>query len=161
MARIRTVKPDIWQDEGFGNASHSARLLFIGLITQADDDGLLNGAPRLLWSLIYPWEDFHPERLDMWLAELEDAELIQRYEKNDRNYIALPAWDKHQKISHKTPSKLPKPPKRSRKAPEDSGKAPEPSRNGLEASSLIGRDRRGEEGKGKETPLTPLSRGAR
>jgi hypothetical protein len=145
MARIRSVKPDIWQDEGFGNASHQARLLFIGLITQADDEGLLNGAPRLLWSLIYPWEDFDPDSLDEWLAELEGARLIQRYDKDGRNYIALPSWKKHQKISHPTRSKLPRPPRTLRKPPE-------PSQNGRAASSLIGGEGIGGD---RSTPQTP------
>lgn len=131
MARIRSLKPDVWQDEAFGNASHDARLLFIGLITQADDEGRLNGAPRLIWSLIYPWEDFQPESLYRWLVELEAAKLVVRYARKGREYIALPSWDKHQKISHPTPSKLPKPPGRLRRIPEDSGTVPE-------ASSLIG-----------------------
>lgn len=109
MARIRSVKPTIWQDEEFGTASHEARLLFIGLITQADDDGRMVGAARLIWSLIYPWEDFDGEVLEERLCELEDRHLIQRYAKEGKSYIALPSWHKHQKISHRTPSKFPKP----------------------------------------------------
>ena len=146
MARIRSVKPDIWQDEEFGNISHDARLLFLGLITQADDEGRQNGANRLVWSLLYPWEDFNPDALEGWLGELEMARLIQRYEKNGRVYISLPSWKKHQKISHPTPSKLPKPPRFSRKAPEDSGNAPETNGTIPEGSSLIGREGKGSDG---------------
>ena len=39
MARIRTVKPDIWTDEKFVELSPLARLLFIGLWNFADDEG--------------------------------------------------------------------------------------------------------------------------
>jgi hypothetical protein len=150
VARIRSVKPDIWQDEEFGNASHEARLLFIGLITQADDEGRLNGASRLLWSLIYPWEDFNPDALEGWLGELEMARLIQRYEKDGRIYVSLVNWGKHQKISHPTPSKLPKPPKVSRRTPEDSGKPPEKNGTSPKGSPTIGKERIGEDGIGVE-----------
>ncbi|MEN9419175.1 MAG: hypothetical protein RI988_2795, partial [Pseudomonadota bacterium] len=36
MARIRTVKPEVWMSPQVMNLSAHARLLFIGLITQAD-----------------------------------------------------------------------------------------------------------------------------
>jgi hypothetical protein len=39
MARIRTLKPTVWLSPQIMNLSHGARLLFIGLITQADDEG--------------------------------------------------------------------------------------------------------------------------
>lgn len=33
--RIRTLKPECWQDEKIGQLSRDARLLFVGLITMA------------------------------------------------------------------------------------------------------------------------------
>lgn len=164
MARIRSLKPELWQDEAVGDLSRDARLLFVGLITQADDEGRLVGAGRLIWSQVYPWDDIDLGSFERWLEELAGAELVQRYESNDgRQYLHLIGWKQHQKISHPTPSRLPKPPSRrkrpreaSRKAPEDAGKAPE--RNGTipEGSSLIGGDRRGRD---RSTPQTP-QRGA-
>ena len=162
MARIRSLKPELWQDEAVGACSHSARLLFIGLITQADDEGRLAGAKRLLWSLLYPWEDYDPDSLEEWLTELVEGELIQRYESRGRDYIALPTWKTHQRISHPTASKLPKPrgrpggkPKRagslrtsSASKPEDSTHSPEDSAGARKGSSLIGEDRSGGERNG-------------
>ena len=38
-ARIRSVKPEIWLSPQVMELSRDARLLFVGLITQADDEG--------------------------------------------------------------------------------------------------------------------------
>lgn len=170
MPRIRSLKPELWQDEAVGALSKEARLLFIGLITQADDDGRLVGAPRLLWSQIYPWDNFDPNLLEAWMGELTEGELVQAYLADGRDYLALAGWKSHQKISHPTPSKLPKPPKVRRKAPvslvkspEDSGRPPEENGDVPEASSLararIGKDLIGEDQKGSNDPPTP-QRGA-
>jgi hypothetical protein len=156
MPRIRTLKPELWQDEDIGALSRDARLLFIGLITQADDEGRLVGAPRLLWSQIFPWDDYSPERLGAWLTELAGAGLVRQYESGGRAYIHLPGWKRHQKISHPAKSKLPRPPgKRARpraalrKPPEDSGDAPK-------RSPLIGSDQGSERiGSTRGTPDVP------
>lgn len=125
MPRIRTLKPELWQDEAIGEVSRDARLLFVGLITQADDEGRLRGDPRLLAAQIYPYDDFSRSDLEGWLDELEQAQLVQLYEANGRALICLPAWKSHQKISHPAKSKLPKPPGRKRRRRSGSGAAPE------------------------------------
>lgn len=147
------MKPTIWQDEEFGTASHEARLLFIGLITQADDEGRMTGSARMLWSLIYPWEDFDREALEQRLGELAGAGLIQRYERDGKDYIVLPGWKNHQKISHVTRSKIPAPPRASRngsgalrKTPEANGTPPEASSSRpASVGATIGEEGIGEE----------------
>jgi hypothetical protein len=41
MSRIRTIKPEFWEDEGNGRLSALARLLFIATFNMADDEGRL------------------------------------------------------------------------------------------------------------------------
>lgn len=109
--RIRTIKPEVWQDDNFGNVNFESRLLFLGLVTQADDDGRLVGAPSLIRSQIFPFDSrLTLTRVKSWLEELQKAGLIVLYEHNKNPYIALPKWGNHQKINRPRPSKLPPPP---------------------------------------------------
>ena len=48
MARIRTIKPEFWEDEDVGRLSPMARLLFIGSWSLADDEGLLTWSASFL-----------------------------------------------------------------------------------------------------------------
>lgn len=145
MARIRSVKPDFWDDEAIGEISRDARLLFIGLITQADDDGRLKGSPKLLKGKLLAYDDVTIQEVSGWLAELVESELIISYQVGGRPFIALPSWHKHQRISHKTDSALPSPSEAdSADAPESFRKAPEDVYRDKEG---IGEEGRGEERK--------------
>lgn len=150
MPRIRSIKPDIWDDDAIAAVSREARLLFVGLITQADDDGRLSGDPRWLRSKIYPYDDgLEPSSIEGWLDELNRAELIQRYAHADRPCIALPAWEGNQKVDKRwyKASKLPAPPPQaaSPRARRDHDAASPPEGigedgSGSEGSGVVARD---------------------
>jgi hypothetical protein len=108
--RIRTVKPEIWQDEKVGDLSHSARLLFLGLITMADDEGRLRALSSLILGHVFPYDDVPPARLQRWIGELVNAQQILPYKADDKPYIAIRNWRRHQKPSRPTLSSLPEPP---------------------------------------------------
>jgi hypothetical protein len=111
MARIRTIKPDLWEDESIGLVSRDARLLFIGLITQADDSGRLRGDLRLLRAKVFPYdESLTTSDIECWLDELTRAGLVVIYDAGFR-CIALPSWKHNQKINRPFPSRLPAPPR--------------------------------------------------
>jgi hypothetical protein len=107
MARIRTIKPEFPQSESIGALSRDARLLFILLWTLVDDEGRARAASRMLASLLYPYDDDAPDLIDGWLGELEDAGIIRRYKVDGSIYLDIPHWAKHQKIDHKSVSRLP------------------------------------------------------
>lgn len=108
MARIRTLKPEIWQDPKVGKLSQGARLVFIGLITQADDEGRLEYHPRMLRGRLFLWDDdVTDDTVDQWVTEVEATGMIRRYSNNGNNYIDLPNYSKHQKIDKPSPSPLP------------------------------------------------------
>lgn len=100
MPRIRSIKPEIHQDEAIGELSDSAFRLFIGLITQADDYGNLKGGLQLLVSQVWPHRPRPTEEVDGLLDELVKAELIVRYTVERRPFISLPGWENHQRISN-------------------------------------------------------------
>ena len=39
MARRRMIAPEIWESSSFSKLSNFAKLIFIGLISNADDEG--------------------------------------------------------------------------------------------------------------------------
>jgi hypothetical protein len=109
MGRIRTIKPEFPQSETVGVLSREARLLFIQLWTVADDEGRSRAAPRMLASILYPYDDDASNLIEDWLKELECNNAITRYEVNGSTYLHITNWLKHQRIDRPTPSKLPEP----------------------------------------------------
>lgn len=89
MARIRTVKPEIHQDEAVGELTDSAFRLFIGLITQADDLGRLKGDPRLIGAQVWPYQPKKVVEVEGWLEELESAGFINRFDLDGRQAIEV------------------------------------------------------------------------
>ncbi|SDX45816.1 hypothetical protein SAMN05444487_11847 [Marininema mesophilum] len=110
MARKRMMDPNFWMDEKVGMVDPMARLTFMGLISQADDEGRMGGHPALIKSQVFPYDaQITPDQVREWLGYLEEKELIQQYTVAGQLYISLPNFLKHQKINRPTPSKLPGP----------------------------------------------------
>ncbi len=157
MARIRTIKPEFPQSESMGRVSRDARLLFIELWTLADDAGRLRAAPRMLASILFPYDDDAPGLIDGWLAELEGEGCLMRYAVDDRAYIQIANWASHQKIDKPSPSKIPpfeNTREHSRGLDDDDSRGfaniREESATTRERSSLDQGEDQGEEGKGEE-----------
>ncbi len=105
MPRIRTIKPDIWQDEEVGRGKPHVRLAWIGLITQADDEGRLLYRPRILRTSIFPYDDdlFDQDMVTM-LDVLQEAKLLLVYKVNGKELVQIVNWEKHQRVNRPTPS---------------------------------------------------------
>ena len=73
MARIRSIHPSFFTDEACVSCSPLARLLYIGLWTDADDQGLFEWKPLQLKMRLLPGDNADAAAL---LAELVEAELI-------------------------------------------------------------------------------------
>ncbi len=110
MPRIRSIKPYIWGDDALGGVSRDARLLFVGMMTQADDDGRLVATGSALAGAIYPYDDLPTRLVERWRDELRSAGLIRVYRAGRATYAVLVGWDKHQRIQKRQPSSLPAPP---------------------------------------------------
>lgn len=114
MARMRSVKPEFFIDRKLARKlSRDARLLYIGLWTQADEHARLNGDPRLIKGNLLPYEDdIDLAAIERLLGELEDGGFAVRYEVDEDPYLYLPKLSKHQRLeSEKVPSRLPSPPR--------------------------------------------------
>lgn len=107
--RIRTIKPEAWADEKIGRLSRDARLLWVGLITMADDDGRFRALPSAILGHCFPYDHDAPRKLQGWLDELVREALVLLYEVGGVLYGWFPKWGDHQKINRKNDSLLPDP----------------------------------------------------
>lgn len=121
MPRIRSIKPEFFSDPKPARCSREARLLFLGILTEADDDGRLLATPKRLAGNLYPHDpDVTAAKVTRWLGELEQVGMVYRYTVDGAEYLHVCTFGRHQKISHKTESRLPPPP----------DKSPDPNGNG-------------------------------
>lgn len=107
MARKRMIDPGIWPDEGFLELSHTGRLLFIGLISWADDEGRGVASAKSLKSKLFPGDDISISEID---ANLEAVALYTHttvYEVEGVRYYQLAKWRSYQKVDHPSKSTLP------------------------------------------------------
>lgn len=110
MARIRQLKPEFWTDDKIASLSRDARLLFLGLWTEADDDGRLVDSTKLLAGSLFPFDDdVTPKKLGGWLDEIIAIGLAVRYTRGAASYLYVANFKKHQKIAHPRRSSLPDP----------------------------------------------------
>lgn len=110
MARKRMIDPDFWSDEKLGLCNRDERLLFMGLISNADDEGRGRANFKLIKSTIFPYdEDLSSEDIQKMLLSLSKLKLVIFYEVDSQEFYFLPNFLKHQNINRPTPSKLPVP----------------------------------------------------
>jgi hypothetical protein len=89
MARIRSVHPGLWTDEAFVSVSRDARLLFIGLLNECDDQGAFEWKPLQLRMRLCAADPVDVATVSAWLNELAGANLLRRYEVKGGNYGAV------------------------------------------------------------------------
>lgn len=109
MTRIRSVKPETFTSATLARVPIEARYLFIGLWTEADDEGKLIDSAKLLAGSLFPLDtDVTARRVERWLTALAEIDAIVRYGVGEARYIQVRAWG-HQKISHPGVSRIPNP----------------------------------------------------
>jgi hypothetical protein len=86
MARIRSVHPSLFTDEAWVSCLPLARLLYIGLWTDADDQGLFEWKPLQLKMRLLPGDDADVATL---LAELVSVNLIAGLEAGGKKLGAI------------------------------------------------------------------------
>lgn len=144
MPRIRSIKPEALQHRKVGRLTDREFRLWVGMLTQADDEGRLSADPDYLRVLVFGYHPKVKERdVDAAMDRLVNFGLIRLYEVDGVRYADFPSWQDHQRISHPTPSKYPP----FQNLPEDSGiiqnVLASRARADLIGSDLIGEDRRG------------------
>lgn len=115
MARIRSIKPEIWHSHDMCRLSILGRLVVVILITQADDEGRLHTDAAHV-SSAYLGDPRLAVDVDQQLRQMERQGMLQRYrDTNGLPCIALLNWTSHQRIDRPSPSRIQKPPEIRRK----------------------------------------------
>lgn len=111
MARIRTIKPSFWGSRPVARLSRDARLLAIGLISFADDDGRFLASTSTITGYVFPNDEPPPtpKLVRKWLDQCIDTDLVHEYERDGIRYGCFPTWHEHQVINRYTASSLPEP----------------------------------------------------
>jgi len=98
MARIRTIKPEFWDDEKLSTIKRDARLLFIALWNFADDYGVVKGNPTWLKNKIFSYDDIRQADFNSWLEDLRKIRAIIPFEVNGERYLYIRTFRDHQKV---------------------------------------------------------------
>jgi hypothetical protein len=98
MPRIRTIKPEFWADEKLSPLDPVSRLVFLGLISMADDCGRLVDNLKQIDAFIFPETDDSSREA---LARLSRISRIDRGKtESGQRVIQIVNWEAHQKIDH-------------------------------------------------------------
>ena len=157
MARIRTIKPEAFDDPDLCALPPLARWLFVGLWTQADKAGRLEDDPRRIKVRLLAYDDTDCDRL---LASLA-PKFITRYAVEGRKYIQINNFEEHQHPHPKeADSTLPAPKPRSHHAePCNSTASPGKAGASTSESGFLTMDSGSRAGKdGSPEPSAPAAR---
>jgi len=122
VARIRTIKPEFWQDYQLARQfTRDQRLLYIALWNEADDEGRFQAHPARLKGVVFPYDDdLHGAFIEGSLRALARAGKVILYVVDGEPYGELVHFLDHQRINRPTPSRIPPPDKALELFTEDS-----------------------------------------
>lgn len=98
MARIRTIKPEFWADEKLSPLDPLTRLVFLGLVSMADDAGRLHDNIKIIDAFIFPNSDDSSRDALAKLSRI--SRIIQGKTASGQKVIQIVGWAKHQKVDH-------------------------------------------------------------
>lgn len=108
MARIRTLKPEILEDDKTAGLSDGAFRMFTAMIVLADDHGNLRANAGWLIGQIW-WARNESPRVAELLREVAEADLIHVYMVRGQLYCHIRSWEKHQRIDNRGKARVPTP----------------------------------------------------
>jgi uncharacterized phage protein (TIGR02220 family) len=112
LPRIRTIKPEFWEDEDIGCLSRDARLLFIATWNLADDEGLLRWTSAYLKSSVFMYDDdVGLKGIESMMAELEGCGSVFSYlgGRKQQRLAYIVKFRRHQRINRPQGGRLPPP----------------------------------------------------
>lgn len=138
--RIRSIKPEILDDEVTASLSHLEYRIFTGTWLIADDYGNLRADPDYVRAqIVWARRDTTTEEVAAALRQLVELELVQPYTVRGQSYLHILGWQKHQKVDKPGKPRMPGPTAEDHSAEQ----------NPRETPARLSRDSR-------ETPATDL-----
>jgi hypothetical protein len=107
--RIRSIKPEILEDEKTAALSHLEWRLFVSLWLLADDFGNLRGDPTYVLGQTLWAANETRESVSGALDGITSASLLIRYMVRGQTYYHICGWSKHQKVSKPGKPRMPGP----------------------------------------------------
>lgn len=106
----RILKESIRTSDDINKLTWLEEVLFYRLIVSCDDYGRFDGRASIIKGMCFPLKDedskFTSKTVEKALNKLVETGLITLYEVNDKQYIQLNSWEKHQNVRAKN-SKYP------------------------------------------------------
>lgn len=90
------VHSKIWYSNQFNDLKPTERLLYIGMITHADDFGRLRGDSPYLKVQIFPYGGVSDLAVDKMRNRIAEVGLITIYSDTEGLYVHHPNWDRYQ-----------------------------------------------------------------
>ena len=100
MARIRNISPRFFEDETMAKLPMGGRLLYIGLWTRADLNGVFEWSPKVITAGLFPNDDdVTTVEVVAWLSQLQSLNRVVCFEYQGKRYGHIPQFKLHQCIS--------------------------------------------------------------
>ena len=111
MTRQRFIHPEFWTDPSISKLTTHEKLMFIGMFSNADDEGILLGSPAYLRSTIFPYDDISNSKVKEMRDRIASiCKNIVVYVVDEIEYIMFTKWSKYQNPRYPKASRHPKPP---------------------------------------------------
>jgi hypothetical protein len=107
--RIRSIKPEILEDEKTAGLDHLAWRVFVSAWLIADDYGNFRGDPAYVRGQILWATSETQETVGVALEALARVSLLSRYRVRGQSYYHITGWGKHQKVDKPGKRRMPGP----------------------------------------------------
>lgn len=145
--RIRSIRPEFWSSEDIAAMDWNTRLIYIGLWSYVDDNGVGRDVEQLIVADLFPLDDSLSEaslRVHGALKYLFEHGHILRYRVENKPYLFVVAFSTHQKINRPSEGRYPLP---TRADAETHGALTEPSLS-PHVNAPLGEGEKGRRGEG-------------
>ena len=106
----RMIDSSVWRSENFVSLPPMARLLMMGMITTADDQGRLQASPMFMRGDFFPGDDDATTKsIQTWLEMLYANKTIILYSVDGKQYAQFANWWKYQSLRYPDDSIYPPP----------------------------------------------------
>ena len=109
MARRRMIDPHFWESADVAKLDIFARYVFVGMFSNADDEGRGMGGATYIRSMVFPHDDISLAKVKKALESISENLSVQFYSVDGAEYYQFTNWSKWQRVDKPRESLLPSP----------------------------------------------------